>query len=139
VALTRARDALFIVADLDCCAQQKGIFKDLAEYCRKVQLLRDTSPAELELYSWMVMEGWKPGIHVRVQDHEVDFLLHAEDGRRIAVEVDGAEHHRDTTAQDRGIDAAIEASGCMVVRVKAKEALDTPQTVIDKIRKAMKV
>ena len=139
VALTRARDALFIVADLDFCAQQKGIFKDLAEYCRKVQLLRDTSLAELELYSWMVMEGWKPGIHVRVKEgHEVDFLLHAEDGRRIAVEVDGAEHHRDTTAQDRGIDAAIEASGCTVVRVKAKEALDTPQTVIDKIRKAMK-
>ena len=138
VALTRARDALFIVADLDFCAQQKGIFKDLAEYCRKVQLLRDTSPAELELYSWMVMEGWKPGIHVRVKGHEVDFLLHAEDGRRIAVEVDGAENHSETTAQDRGIDAAIEASGCTVVRVKAKEALDTPQTVIDKIRKAMK-
>ena len=137
VALTRARNALFIVADFDCFAQQKGIFKDLGEHCRNVQLLRDTSLAELELYSWMLMEGWKPRIHVRIHDHEVDFLLHAEDGRRIVVEVDGSEYHHDTTAQDRAIDASLEASGYTVVRVKGKEAIDTPQTVIDKIRKVM--
>ena len=45
VALTRAREALFVVADFDYCLQQEGIIRKLALYCRDIQLLRDTSPA----------------------------------------------------------------------------------------------
>lgn len=137
VALTRAREALFVVADFDFCLQQEGILKKLAEYCKDVQLLRDTSPAEIELYSWLVVEGLNPAIHPRVGDHELDFELRAENGVRLAVEVDGAEYHDGRETRDRGIDAYLEGRGYRVLRVPARAVLETPHEVVHRINEAL--
>ena len=137
VALTRAREALFVVADFDFCMQQQGILKKLAEYCRDVQLLRDTSPAELALYSWLVVEGLIPVIHPRIGDHEADFELRGKSGILVAVEVDGSEHHDGHGARDRAIDAYLEGRGYRVVRVPARSVLETPHEVVHKIQAAL--
>jgi very-short-patch-repair endonuclease len=137
VALTRARDALFVVADLEFCGKQKGILRNLSDYVRRVDRLRKSSPAELELYSWMVLEGWQPESQAQVADHRVDFLLATPSGRRIAIEIDGKQFHAGATQRDRAIDAALVGAGLTVLRVTGKEALETPQTVIEKIRRLM--
>jgi superfamily I DNA and/or RNA helicase len=137
VALTRAREALFVVADFDYCLQQEGILKKLAEYCKEVQVLRDTSPAELEFYSWMIVEGFTPMVHPRVGDHEVDFELRAGNGIRLAVEVDGRPHHEDWKQRDAAIDAYLEGRGYRVLRVPARAVLDTPHEVVHKVRELL--
>jgi very-short-patch-repair endonuclease len=137
VALTRARDALFVVADFDYCMQQEGILRKLAEYCKEVQVLRDTSPAELELYSWMIVEGLTPVVHPRVGDHEVDFELKAGNGIRLAVEVDGRPHHEDWNQRDAAIDAYLEGRGYRVLRVPARAVLETPHEVVHRIRELL--
>jgi len=139
VALTRARHALFVVADFDYCMQQDpgGMLRKLAEYCRDVQLLRDTSPAELELFSWMVVEGWTPSIHQRIGDLEVDFILKGSSGVRLAIEVDGQQYHTETEQKDQSRDAYLRAQGCRVFRIPARAVLETPYAVVQQIREKL--
>ena len=132
VAITRAREALFVVADIDYCLQQEGMLRRLALYCKDVQLLRDTSDAELELFSWMMVKGWTPIIHPRVGDIEVDFILKTKEGDRIVIEVDGRQHE-ETAEQDRARDAYLEGEGYMVRRFSAREVMQTPFDVIHKL------
>jgi hypothetical protein len=136
VALTRARQALFVVADFDYCLQQEpsGILRKLADYCNDVQTLRDTSPAELELYSWMIVEAWTPEIHPRIGDVEVDFSLCSKGGVRLAIEVDGAGVHNDRKTVDQSRDSFLQAQGWKVLRVPARAILETPHSVIEKIK-----
>lgn len=136
VAITRAREALFVVADFDACLQQEGILRKLALYCKDIQVLRETSAAELELFTWMVMRGWDPDIHKRVGDIEVDFLLKGVHGTRIAVEVDGNQHMR-TPEQDRARDSYLQAHGYTVLRVRAREVMETPHDVIHRVEEAL--
>jgi hypothetical protein len=137
VALSRAREALFVVGDLGFCAQQEGILRKLAVYCRDIQLLRDTSPAELELFSWMVVKGWAPKVHPRIGDIETDFVLESPAGTRIAIEVDGREFHEARGAQDLARDAFLQAQGFDVMRITAKEVLETPFEVVSRIEERM--
>ncbi len=132
VAITRAREALFVVGDIDYCLQQEGILRKLALYCRDIQSLRETSEAELELFSWMVVKGWEPRIHPRVGDIEVDFILESDSGDRIAIEVDGLQHEK-ATEQDRARDAYLQGQGYTVRRIPAREVLETPFEVIHQI------
>ena len=135
VALTRAREALYVICDFDYCKQQDGILRKLAVYCDEIQLLRDTSPAELELFSWMVVEGWEPKVHPTLVDMEVDFVLEAP-GMRLVIEVDGKEHQK-TQEADAARDAALRGRGYNVKRFSASDVLDTPFQVIHEIREAM--
>ena len=134
VAITRAREALFVVADLEFCSRQDGILKHLARYCRTIQSLRETSPAELELFSWMCVEGWNPDVHVPIGDIEVDFILIAQSGEKLAIEVDGAEFHDDRKEQDKARDAYLAARGYTVLRFPAREIFETPASVIHRIK-----
>jgi very-short-patch-repair endonuclease/RecA/RadA recombinase len=130
VAVTRARRALFVVGDLDTCEQQDGILSELAQYCRSVELLRSTSDAELELFSWLCLKGWNPAVHPTIGDVEVDFVLESNSGVRLAIEVDGREFHEDRKTQDRGRDAFLTAEGYRVHRVPARAVLETPYEVV---------
>jgi very-short-patch-repair endonuclease len=136
VAITRAREALFVVGDIDYCLQQEGILRKLALYCRDIQLLRKTSDAELELFSWMVVKGWEPKVHPRVGDIEVDFILESESGNRIAIEVDGRQHE-ETIEQDRARDAYLQGQGYTVRRITAREVRETPFEVIHEIEQSL--
>ena len=133
VALTRAREALYVVSDFDQCMQEDGILRKLAQYCRDIQLLRDTSPAELELFSWMTVKGWLPKIHPRIADIEVDFVLLQRDREPIAIEVDGREYHEEAAEADRARDAFLSANGYQVLRIPARDVLQTPFDVIHRI------
>jgi len=138
VALSRAREALFVVADFDYCLQQEGILRKLAQYCRDIQLLRDTSPAEVELFSWMIVQGWAPKIHSRIGDIEVDFELVAENGQRLAIEVDGAAYHDGRKEEDKARDAFLRAQGYDVLRFPARAVQETPFEVVSVIEKSLK-
>lgn len=139
VALTRAKEALYVVADFDYCLQQEGILRKLALYCRDIQLLRDTSPAELELYSWMIVQGWTPKIHPRIGDVEADFELTADSGQKLAIEVDGGgEDHWGRKEQDKARDAFLHAQGYIVLRFPARAVLETPFEVVTVIGKNLK-
>lgn len=137
VALTRAKDALFVVADFDALAGQQGVLGKLARYCRDIQLLRDTSPAELALFSWMTIEGWSPLVHPRIGDHEVDFVLKGELGTQVAIEVDGRQHHSESVEADSAIDAYLEGQGLRVCRVPARLVLEAPHEVIHHVRQML--
>lgn len=135
VALTRAKEALFVVADIDYCLQQEGLLRKMALYCKDIQILRDTSEAELELFSWMVVQGWEPKIHQYIGDVEVDFILNTVSGDRIAIEVDGEKFHADRQEQDKARDVYIQSRGYRVLRFKAREVMETPYEVIHRISK----
>lgn len=137
VAITRAREALFFVGDLDYCLQQEGILRKLALYCKEIQLLRDTSPAELELFSWMVVKAWEPKVHPQIGDIEVDFTLKGKSGEQIAIEVDGAEHHEQRVETDKARDAFLQGQGYVVLRFPARAVLETPFEVIHQIEERM--
>ena len=81
----------------------------------------------------MVVKGWEPQVHPRVGDIEVDFILAAEGGVRLAVEVDGREEHKDAVEGDRARDAYLLGQSYEVLRVPAREVLETPFEVIHQI------
>jgi very-short-patch-repair endonuclease len=137
VALTRAREALYVVADFDYCARQTGVLKQLALYCADIQTLRDTSPAELALYSWLTVEGLVPMVHPRIGDHELDFELRGENGVRVAIEVDGRASHENQTQADAAIDAYLAGRGYRVLRVTARDVLESPNEVVFRVQEAL--
>ena len=143
VALTRARHALFVVADLDFLRRQPlpSLLHRLAAYCQDVATLRATSDAELRLYSWMILQGWTPTVHPRIGDLEVDFTLsppHPKGAAPLAIEVDGEAYHREDSATDKARDAFLAARDFQVLRVSAREVFETPLTVIAEIERRMK-
>jgi very-short-patch-repair endonuclease/RecA/RadA recombinase len=102
VALTRARNLMIVIGDFDQCRRMDSILGKLIEYVEIISSLRETSMAELELFSLMIMEGNDlkisrnnlPKIHQRIGRIEVDFVLHnPEKGVHLVVEVDGKQHY----------------------------------------------
>jgi very-short-patch-repair endonuclease len=137
VALTRAREALFVVADFDYLKQQDGILRKLALYCDDISLLRETSPAELALFSLLVVDGWQPEVHPVIGDIEVDFLLERS-GIRLVIEVDGEEYHKNKE-EDKARDAFLRGRGYEVLRIPAGDVLATPHQVIHDINQVFKI
>ncbi len=135
VSLTRAKLALHVVSDFSFLKAQAGILKHLAQYCSDVDLLRRTSNEELLLFSWMVMEGLDPRVHVRVDDIEVDFMLERP-GVRIAIEVDGTQHVN-TSHADTARDSFLRAKGYGVVRLAAVRVREEPFQCLDAIKRAL--
>lgn len=135
VALTRARKVLYVVGDFSYCSQldPSSVIRKLSDYCKSIELLRSVSPQELNLYGWMIVQGWTPEIHPRVGDVEVDFLLQSDSGRRIAIEVDGQEAHRGKSESDRLRDTALLTHGVKVFRVSGRDVEKTPHAVIERI------
>jgi very-short-patch-repair endonuclease len=131
VAVTRAREALFLVADYEVCRRQPGILRQLVDYVETVDRLRATSLDELELFSWMVVQGWNPEVHKIVGDIEVDFVL-SHQGARLAVEVDGQQHEQSREA-DKARDAFLRGQGYDVLRVPARSVRETPADVLHEI------
>lgn len=148
VAVTRAKEALFVVGDLKLCGQQEGILGKLVKYAETISKLRKTSPYELELFSRMVIHGWDPQVHVQVGDHEVDFVL-KNHGVKVAIEVDGEviikqdgdiiETHANGSLKDPSIDAALMGQGYKVLHIKTRSIHETPSVVIHDIAEALEL
>jgi very-short-patch-repair endonuclease len=131
VAVTRARTGLLVVADFDVCRAQPGILGELIKYVDTIERLRKESAEELELFSWMVVQGWRPDVHLVERDMEIDFVLRNA-GMRLAIEVDGSQHEN-TTEQDRARDAFLRGRGYDVLRVPGRAVRETPSLVIKQI------
>ncbi len=137
VAVTRARETLFFVADFNECRKQQGILGQFTRYTEKINLLRETSAEELQLFGWILMQGMMPEIHPRIKDIEVDFVL-TNGGTRLAIEVDGDQHNI-ATAQDAARDAFLVGAGYRVLRVKARDVRDAPAVVLARIGKTLEI
>jgi RecA/RadA recombinase len=131
VAVTRARLALFLVADFDMCRIQAGILGTLVKYVETVEKLRMTSKDELELFSLMVVQGWNPRVHPVERDIEIDFVL-TNEGKRLAIEVDGPQHEN-TIEQDNARDTFLRGMGYDVLRIPGRAVRETPSLVIKQI------
>ena len=99
-----------------------------------IHTLRETSPAELELFSWMMVENMQPKVHPRMGDVGVDFVLTTQSGGQVAIGVDGSEYHEDKPTMDNARDAMLQGHGYRVVRVPARQIFETPYNVLEKIR-----
>lgn len=137
VSLTRAKLALHVVADFAFLKAQTGILKHLAQYCSDIDLLRRTSNEELLLFSWMVMEGLDPRVHLRIDDIEVDFMLERP-GIRVAIEVDGGQHENSKQA-DQSRDSFLRSRGYGVVRLPAVRVREEPFQCLAEIKLALGV
>jgi very-short-patch-repair endonuclease len=135
VAVTRAREILVVVCDTNFCKSQEGIIKDLVLHCEQVEKLRSSSPAELALFTRLMMEGINCRTHVVVANAEVDFVLKGR-VRDIVVEVDGRQHAESVMA-DQARDAMLGANGYRVLRFTGRDVLETPGYVVSKIREAL--
>lgn len=132
VAVTRAREALYVVSDFAVCRRQPGILGQLIKYTEKIELLRKTSPYELQLFGLMMLQGWKIDVHPNIKDIEVDFIV-SHLGYKVVVEVDGRQHDKQKLV-DQNRDAMLAANGYDVIRISTREIADTPFETIEKIR-----
>jgi len=137
VAITRAREVLYFVADFNECRRQQGVLGQFARYVETVDLLRKTSFEEMQLFGWILMQGMMPEVHKRINGIEVDFILER-DGIRLAIEVDGDQHNA-TKAQDQARDSSLVGAGYKVLRVKARDVRDAPAVVLARIGKVLEV
>lgn len=133
VALTRAKDALFIVCDFGFLSTTAGILKDLVNYVKTIELLRNTSLYELELFTWMLIQGWSPEVHVKILNAEVDFLLKNR-GIKLVIEVDGSTHD---PVIDKIRDSSLMASGYQVIRFPTRRISEEINQVLHEISEKM--
>lgn len=135
VAVTRARDALFVVGDYEVMRRQKGALGKLAKYIEDMEKVRRSSPAEVVLLTFMGMEGWTPLVHPYIGGIEVDFVLEHE-GIKLVIEVDGSQH-QEHLLEDASRDVMLRSRGYQVTRIPARDVLETPNVVIDQLKKAI--
>lgn len=139
VAVTRAKEALFVVGDIEQCTKQNGILGQLAKYVETVQLLRKTSEFELKLFSLLILQGLNPEVHVNIGDIEVDFVLeNKKKGLKLVIEVDGSQHEK-AKVEDSSRDAFLSARGYNVLRFTTREISEISSEVINKIFVALQL
>jgi len=106
VAITRARSILWIVCDKEKCIRS-GIpyLKSFVEYIEhkkyeKIDLPYEgfASPWEKKLYEVLISEGYKPKIQYPVGPYFVDLAI-LDNGKKIAIEVDGERWHTDLSGE----------------------------------------
>ncbi len=129
------------MGDFEVCRNLPGILGKLIEYCETIELLRNNSPAELYLFSWMMIKGWTPIVQHPVANMRIDFYLKAKNGDRFAIEVDG-KVGRDggwihPPHKDDARDEALRTHGYEPLHFPAKEVFQTPLTVIKKIEESL--
>lgn len=147
VAVSRARRALVVLADLDGLRRvpvptlhalvdfAAGRANDTASARDAVAVLTDVralhSEAERRLFAALARAGMTARLKQVVEGYELDLVLEGQDGP-VDVEVDGSEH-RDGRGrqrrQDLARDAILGRLGWRVVRVPAWRALSEPDAV----------
>ena len=75
------------------------------------------------------MRGWRANLRVQLEDGAFAFLDVAFRGVKLALEIDGHEHHGTHRAflRDRQRDLALALRGWQVVRFAATDVLDEPE------------
>lgn len=138
VAVTRARDAFFMVADMEACQEAGAILKKLTEHCFQAKVVRDqNSKAETRLFAELILAGLNAVTpQANIGDSAVDFLVQGR-VRSLVIEVDGQEAHANRKAADEARDAFLMSQGHEVLRVSARDVLETTASVMVKIQEAL--
>ncbi|MFO8004373.1 AAA domain-containing protein [Thioalkalivibrio sp.] len=132
LALTRARRTLFVLAEFDHCLEQDGALREVARHCREVQCLRARGPAPLELFTWMLLQGWAPTVRPRIGDLEVDLVWEPSPEHHLAIEVDAGASRLDME-RDKAREAYLYWMGYERVRIEAEAVMEDPRGVIAEI------
>jgi len=135
VSITRARDSLIVVGDFITMKQQTGILKDLSDYIDDIEITKNTSIAEYKLLTYLGMQGIKPKVHQKIRDIEVDFTI-SSNGNKLAIEIDGSQHENQKFL-DQSRDALLLSLGYKILRILARDVLETPNVVVDNIVSAL--
>src|SRR5580658_4142784 len=106
---------------------------------RTVNQARDLrgSLTRSEVLLWVRLRGREPGQPTFRRQHPIgpyiaDFYCSAS---RLVIEVDGGIHSgEDRMVRDYWRDEAVEARGCRVLRIDAKDVLKDPDTVAEMVR-----
>jgi hypothetical protein len=134
VALTRAKDALHVVSDFGYCrTNAPGILKALARYCEEVHDLRLESAAELELFHWMLIEGWQVQSHPKLGGERLSFSLTGSLGKKVGVLL--VEEHDDDRIHS--VSTTMLGHGHTPVVMTEQEVFETPHECVAKVRSAL--
>ncbi|TVP83803.1 MAG: hypothetical protein EA347_11840 [Thioalkalivibrio sp.] len=133
IALTRAREAFHLVADVEYCLEQDDLLRELAAHCQDLCRLRQDSPDAEGLFTGMLLEGWVPKVQPCIGDIRVDLALEAGPGRQLAIEVDGGESRHDAT-RARARAAYLECMGYRLLRLEGASLREDPSPAIARIR-----
>jgi len=133
LALTRGRRAWFLVADIDYCLEQDGMLREVVRHGRDMQRLRESGRARLELFTWMLLQGWAPKVRPRIGDLEVDFVWEPAPEQPLAIEVDDGESRFDTQ-RDKAREAYLYWMGYERIRIEGQAVVDDPLLEIARIR-----
>ncbi|WP_209629669.1 ATP-binding protein [Methanofollis sp. W23] len=135
VALSRAKDALYVVTDYEFCKKSGGIMADLVRYIETVDMLRKSANAQgyekLYLFSLMLVEGWKPEVDLHIGGVGVDFALN-EGGVALAVNI---VYKSEISMEEKALrHEKLKKHGYDVMEIRARKISDTPREVISDIK-----
>jgi len=133
IALTRARDALHVIGDLEFCLEQDDMLREFALHCQDLCRVRQDSPDAVGLFTAMLLEGWIPAVQACIGDIRVDLALEAGPGRRLAIEVDGGEA-RHGSQRTRAREAYLDCMGYRLLRLQGASLREDPSPAITRIR-----
>jgi very-short-patch-repair endonuclease len=139
VAITRAREGLFIVGNYEFLKTRDSILGELIRYSMQIEELRKPtqgympSQEELILFSLMVIQGWNLKVHHKINhvNYEVDFLIESNISKTV-VEVDGLQHKQQTEI-DNERDQNLQNLGYNIYRTSTRKVRETPSIVIKEI------
>jgi len=133
IALTRARDALHVIGDLEFCMEQEDMLREFAVHCQDLCRVRQDSPDAVGLFTAMLLEGWIPAVQACIGDIRVDLALEAGPGRRLAIEVDGGEA-RHGSQRTLAREAYLDCMGYRLLRLQGASLREDPSPAITRIR-----
>ncbi len=138
IALTRAREALHLVGDVEFCLEQEYLLRELAVHCQDLCRLRQDIPDAEELFTSMILEGWVPKVQPCIGDLRVDLAFEGGPGRQVAIEieVDGGAS-RGGAARARAREAYLECMDFRLLRLAAAPLREDPSSAIDRIRSVL--
>ncbi|TVP81829.1 DUF559 domain-containing protein, partial [Thioalkalivibrio sp.] len=111
------------------CVEHDGRLGEVARHGRDMQRLRETGRASIELFTWMLLQGWAPKVRPRIGDLEVDFVWEPTPEQHLAIEIDGRESRFDTE-RDKAREAYLYWMGYERVRIDGQAVMDDPRDVI---------
>ena len=131
VALTRARDRLFVTGSRSACLRSETSLAAFAEYVIRLEASAFDSPLELALFDELLRRGVASEPGRTVAGYRMDLAVEF-DGHRVDVECDGAAFHT-IAAADAARDAAIQLQGWTVMRFSGRELSRDVRACADRI------
>ncbi|MDA3937815.1 MAG: AAA domain-containing protein [Spirochaetia bacterium] len=136
VAVTRAREALFIVSDFNICRRQNGILGNLIHFTEGVDHLRSIGVAHLNLFSWMVLQGWAPEINRQINEYTAPFVIE-EDGSKLVIEISLDIEKADDKSDSK--EALLAAHGYDLVVLSERVVIETPALALKRIAEKLEI